>query len=214
MKNMKAIGAIKHAAQKGFTIIELVVVILLLGILTATALPRFLDVTTEAHESVVGGVQGGLRTGLALFRANWFALSQPTTGIADFNSLLPNTDGFPIGLSGATSAALSQTHCTSIFTGVLQDATQLVGNANTVSATTFGTDATAAAMTNTGITDAVTYKDTNNLDFDFVAAYTSASPVTCQYWYISDAARQTNTTAPYLTYLPNSGTLTRSNIDN
>ena len=57
------------ATQDGFTIIELIVVILLLGILTATALPRFLDVTDEAHDAVVDAVFGGLTTGVTLFRA-------------------------------------------------------------------------------------------------------------------------------------------------
>ena len=42
--NIKKAGG---ASQAGFTIIELVVVILLLGILTATALPRFLDLSDE-----------------------------------------------------------------------------------------------------------------------------------------------------------------------
>ena len=44
---------LKAKRQDGFTIIELVVVILLLGILAATALPRFLDVTDEAHAAAV-----------------------------------------------------------------------------------------------------------------------------------------------------------------
>ena len=44
---------LKAKRQDGFTIIELVVVILLLGILAATALPRFMDVTDEAHDAVV-----------------------------------------------------------------------------------------------------------------------------------------------------------------
>jgi prepilin-type N-terminal cleavage/methylation domain-containing protein len=63
--------------QQGFTIIELVVVILLLGILTATALPRFMNLSTEAHNGVISGVEGSFRSGLALYRATWTARGQP-----------------------------------------------------------------------------------------------------------------------------------------
>ena len=61
------------SAIKGFTIVELVVVIILLGILAATALPRFMDVNDEAHQAVVEGVSGSLQTGISLYRAQWIA---------------------------------------------------------------------------------------------------------------------------------------------
>ncbi len=53
-------------AQKGFTLIELVVVITILGILAAFAFPRFAALEVEARAATVDGLAGSLRSASAL----------------------------------------------------------------------------------------------------------------------------------------------------
>ena len=114
MRNLKAMKrSAVSAGQKGFTIIELVVVILLLGILTATALPRFIDVTDEAKDAVRDATAGGLRTGLALIRAasvagNVASGSAPTA-TSDY-TLTVDGNGYPLFSNG----------CQTIYEGLLQ----------------------------------------------------------------------------------------------
>ncbi len=53
-------------AQKGFTLIELVMVIVILGVLAATALPKFVDLKTDARQAALDGVRGALSSAAAI----------------------------------------------------------------------------------------------------------------------------------------------------
>ena len=55
--------------QTGFTLIELVIVIVILGLLAATALPRFADLTGDAREASLRGIEGAVRSASAIVHA-------------------------------------------------------------------------------------------------------------------------------------------------
>lgn len=52
--------------SKGFTLIELVVVIVILGVLAATVAPKFIDLTSDAKISVLKGTEGSIKSVLKM----------------------------------------------------------------------------------------------------------------------------------------------------
>lgn len=137
----------KNSSEQGFTLIELIVVIVILGILAAFAIPRFVNLQNDARRSVLQGVSGSLQAASALAYSKALVSTPAQTGTSGTISV-PGA-----GTNGTVALAYGYPTVASIST-MLQDTTNIGVNTNTTTAIFWPTSAGNSANCNVTYTAA------------------------------------------------------------
>jgi MSHA pilin protein MshB len=137
--------------SRGFTLIELVVVIVLIGFLAVNAIPRFIDLTGQAKQANIEGMAGGFATGVSLVRSQWESESRPKdTSDINFVSYDGTTvyltsenktttpgirPGYIVGTSSSASinsGTMSASDCVAVWNSLLQQPPQIATNVSNI----------------------------------------------------------------------------------
>ena len=107
--------------QKGFTLIELIMVIVILGILAAFALPRFANMQTEATTAAADGLVGSIKSAAAITHSKWLVEGGDPTDLSvalEGSAIVVIASGYPAEAAGGIDTAVETDYSYAAATGV------------------------------------------------------------------------------------------------
>lgn len=113
----------------GFTLIELVIAIVIVGILAAAALPRFSNLSNQANTASNQAMAGQFRSAVGVMHAAWIAAGAPnnnplsTTITIESGGVGMGSTGWP---DGASNSNVTASTCAAAFNDILSNPPQVV----------------------------------------------------------------------------------------